>query len=45
MRNNPSIMSDIIPIDSEITTFSDYLNNNCRGFFYLPDLEMERVSF
>ena len=24
-------MSDIIPIDSEITTFSDYLNNNCRG--------------
>ena len=31
MRNNPSIMSDIIPIDSEITTFSDYLNNNCRG--------------
>ena len=31
MCNNPSIMSDIIPIDSEITTFSDYLNNNCRG--------------
>lgn len=31
MRNNPSIMSDIIPIDSEITAFSDYLNNNCRG--------------
>ena len=24
-------MSDIIPIDNEITTFSDYLNNNCRG--------------
>lgn len=24
-------MNDIIPIDSEITTFSDYLNNNCRG--------------
>ena len=24
-------MSDIIPIDSEIATFSDYLNNNCRG--------------
>ena len=24
-------MDDIIPIDSEISTFSDYLNNNCRG--------------
>lgn len=23
-------MSDIIPIDSEITTFSDYLDRNCR---------------
>lgn len=23
-------MSDIIPIDSEITTFSDYLDHNCR---------------
>lgn len=31
MRNNPSIMNDIIPIDSEVTTFSEYLNNNCRG--------------
>ena len=24
-------MNDIIPIDSEVTTFSEYLNNNCRG--------------
>lgn len=24
-------MNDIIPIDAEIATFSDYLNNNCRG--------------
>ena len=24
MRNNPSIMNDIIPIDSEVTTFSEY---------------------
>lgn len=24
-------MTDIIPIDSEISTFSDYLANNCRG--------------
>ena len=24
-------MNDIIPIDSEVATFSDYLNNNCRG--------------
>lgn len=24
-------MDDIIPIGDEITTFSDYLNNNCRG--------------
>ena len=27
MRNNPSIMNDIIPIDSEVTTFSEYLDN------------------
>ena len=38
MRNNPSIMSDIIPIDSEITTFSDYLNNNCRGTKYMTKI-------